>query len=90
MSAPNFRYVDLDDGRVLNINVTHEGIILDVYGLEGFRNGLPRNYDGPETHKENVHLGTAAMTFPEWADWVVQTDRSQHFINRLVQAEGGK
>ena len=72
MSAPNFRHVDLDDGRVLNINVTHEGIILDVYGLEGFRNGLPDDYVGPETHKENVHLGTAAMTFNEWADWIVE------------------
>jgi hypothetical protein len=75
-------HIDMDDGRSMAVIVTTEGIIMDVYGLEEARYGLPDNYDGPETHKENVHLGTAGMMFDEWADWIVQTDRSQHFINR--------
>ena len=63
--------IDIDDGRIMTISITGEGIIMDVYGLEEARYGLPDDYDGPETHKENVLLGTAGMMFNEWADWVV-------------------
>lgn len=63
--------IDIGDGRTMTISITGEGIIMDVYGLEEARYGLPDDYDGPETHKENVHLGTAGMMFNEWADWVV-------------------
>lgn len=50
--------IDLGDGRYLNVIVTHEGIIMDVY-LRGFT---------PET---DTLEGTAGMMFDEWADWVV-------------------
>ncbi len=53
--------VGLGDGRTLMVNVTVEGIIMDVYS--------PRR----EGHALNVyhdHLGTVGMTFDEWADWI--------------------
>ena len=56
--TPILHNVDLDDGRVLNINVTDEGIIMDVFERK------------PEYADQDEHLGTAAMMFEEWADWV--------------------
>ena len=52
--------IDLADGthRLMTVNVTEEGIIMDVY-LRGFT---------PET---DTHLGTVGMTFDEWADAIV-------------------
>ncbi len=61
--TPILHNVDLDDGRKLNINITDEGIILDVFGTDYFEDG-----DGFRLGER--HLGTAAMTFDEWADWV--------------------
>ena len=49
--------IDLGDGRHLAINISHEGIVMDVYNYEDSR------YMGME--------GTAGMMFDEWADWVV-------------------
>ena len=61
--ASPIRYsVDLDDGRFLSINITHEGIIMDVY-LRGFT---------PET---DTLEGTVGMMFDEWADWLVQFNK---------------
>ena len=62
--------VPLDDGRVLDVKITHEGIIMDVY-----RN-MPIHDKGaavpiPKGEYVNEHLGTAGMMFDEWADWVV-------------------
>jgi len=50
--------VTLGDGRILNINVTHEGVIMDVFERR------------PEYADQDEHLGTAGMMFDEWADWV--------------------
>jgi len=49
--------VDLGDGRNLIVNVTDEGIIMDVF------DGL---------FPEDEHLGTVGMMFDEWADWIVE------------------
>ena len=57
--------VPLEDGRVLNINVTNEGVIMDVY----------ENYkDGETGIRMTEHLGTVGMTFDEWADDIVAND----------------
>ena len=56
-------WIDIGDGRNLCINITHEGVIMDVYGLqENEANGMIR---------DDVHLGTVGMTFDEWADDIV-------------------
>ena len=52
---------NLDDGRYLSINITHEGVIMKGY-LRGFT---------PET---DTHLGTVGMTFDEWADDILSSD----------------
>ena len=58
--------VDITDGRMLNIHITNEGIIMDVFGVqEDDSNGMVR---------DDLHLGTAGMMFDEWADWIVATD----------------
>ena len=54
--------IDLGDGRNMTVNVTEEGIIMDVFGLqEDEANGMVR---------DDRHLGTAGMMFDEWAEWV--------------------
>ena len=52
--------IDLADGthRLMTVNVTEEGIIMDVY-LRGF------------TLETDTQLGTVGMTFDEWADAIV-------------------
>ena len=56
-------WIDIGDGRNLCINITGEGVIMDVYGLqENEANGMIR---------DDVHLGTVGMTFDEWADDIV-------------------
>ena len=52
--------IDLADGthRLMTVNVTEEGIIMDVY-LRGF------------TLETDTHLGTVGMPFDEWADAIV-------------------
>ena len=53
-------HVDLGDNRHLLVNVTHEGIVMDVY-----------NYiDGWEDSRDMGLEGTVAMMFDEWADWI--------------------
>ncbi len=54
--------VKLDDGRHLDINITEEGIIMDVF-LRGFT---------PDT---DTHLGTVSMTFNEWADDIAEGEQ---------------
>ena len=65
LPGDNFSF-DLEDGRFLNVNFTHEGIIMDVFRkAEHMAEGseLP-------TATEDDHLGTAGMMYDEWADWV--------------------
>ena len=53
-------HVDLGDNRHLLVNVTHEGIVMDVY-----------NYiDGWEDSRDMGLEGTVAMMFDEWAAWI--------------------
>ena len=54
-------HVDLGDNRHLLVNVTGEGVIMDVF-LRGF------------TSETDTHLGTVGMTFDEWADDIVAND----------------
>ena len=70
--------IDIGDGRRLNITITGEGIVMDVYKMRetGIAEAVGRIADGEHiidvlTQRENDgHLGTAAMMFDEWADWV--------------------
>ena len=55
--------IDIGGGRTLNIIITDEGVIMDVYGLD--------EDDGVRDH---YHLGTVGMMFDEWADWIVRED----------------
>ena len=52
--------IDLGDGRNMTVNITGEGIIMDVF----------QNHPGFDEH-----LGTAGMMFDEWAEWVEDTSR---------------
>ena len=59
--------IDLGDGRNMTVNVTSEGIIMDVFGLqEDEADGMVH---------DDLHLGTAGMMFDEWAEWVEDTSR---------------
>jgi len=53
--------IDLADGthRFMMVNVTEEGIIMDVYGR------------APQEFSSDTLLGTVGMTFDEWADAIV-------------------
>ena len=53
--------IDLGDGRHMTINISHEGIVMDVYNyIDGWE-------DSPDMGLE----GTVGMMFVEWADWIV-------------------
>ncbi len=65
-------HVLLDDGRVLNVRVGDEGIVMDVFDRK------------PEYADQDEHLGTAAMTFDEWADWAV-VDEETTDVDRKTQ-----
>ena len=56
--------IDLGDGRYLNVVVTREGIIMDVFVRR------------PEYADQDEYLGTAGMMFDEWADWVVSSNHN--------------
>ena len=60
--------IDLGDGRYLNVIVTHEGIIMDVYLSPRSDESDLTGFDKP------MHLGTMGMMFDEWADEVVSFD----------------
>ena len=65
----NDKYVfDLDDGRNLIVNITAEGVIMDVWGPHTA--GTEAGTDN-ETGINASHLGTVGMMFDEWADWVM-------------------
>jgi hypothetical protein len=81
-------HVDLGDGRVMIVNVTNEGVIMDVYGLsQGIAAALARVGAGEDLTAvldnppdEDVHLGTVGMMFDEWADWLIQLDKERDVI----------
>ena len=54
--------IDLGDGRNMTVNVTSEGVIMDVFGLQ--------ENDADGMVHDDLHLGTAGMMFDEWAEWV--------------------
>ena len=52
--------IDIGDGRHLWAIITHEGVIMDLYGFQ--------------EDDDDLHLGTVGMMFDEWADWIVADD----------------
>jgi len=74
--------IDLGDGRNMTVNVTSEGVIMDVYGKAdtGIAGGIGRLAAGEELvdvldgPPDDEHLGTMAMMFDEWADEVISFD----------------
>ena len=63
--------IDLGDGRNMTVNVTSEGVIMDVWGTH-----VPGTepWTDNETGIDSTHLGTMGMMFDEWADEVVSFD----------------
>ena len=65
--------IDLGDGRHMTINITGEGIIMDVF------QNMPVHDKGaavpiPKGEYVSQHLGTMGMMFDEWADEVIIFD----------------
>ena len=58
--------IDVGDERLLMINITGEGIIMDVWKKADDVDGIGSALSCDE------HLGTAGMMFDEWADWIVE------------------
>jgi hypothetical protein len=54
--------IDIGDGRIMTVNITGEGIVIDVYGR------------APQEFSDDTLLGTMGMMFDEWADEVVSFD----------------
>ena len=67
--------IDLGDGRNMTVNVTSEGIIMDVFAVSEHIDYS----DNPPG--EDEHIGTVGMMFDEWADWIV-TDEETTDIDR--------
>jgi hypothetical protein len=65
--------IDIGDGRRLTINITGEGIIMDVWGT--YVPGTEPWTDN-ETGIDESLLGTAGMMFDEWADWIVAEEET--------------
>jgi hypothetical protein len=51
--------INIGDGRTMTINITGEGIIIDVFGR------------APQEFSDDTLLGTVGMTFDEWAEWAI-------------------
>jgi hypothetical protein len=59
-----------DSHRLMTVNITEEGIIMDVYQTVNV-------FDNPNAEpvdERAEHLGTMGMMFDEWADEVVSFD----------------
>ena len=66
-------WIDIGDDRNLSITITEEGVIMDVYGLqEDDANGMIR---------DDLHLGTMAMMFDEWADEIISFDSPTKLVS---------
>jgi hypothetical protein len=61
--------VALDEHRTLNIGITPEGIIMDVFGTHAPETEA---WTDNETGIDASLLGTVGMMFDEWADWLVE------------------
>tara|TARA_Y100000034_G_scaffold41743_1_gene51278 strand:+ start:1628 stop:1876 length:249 start_codon:yes stop_codon:yes gene_type:complete len=62
--------INIDDGRTMTINITGEGIVIDVYQMVDV-------FDNPNAEpvgENSVHVGTVGMMFDEWADWIIRED----------------
>ena len=57
-----------DSHRLMTVNVTEEGIIMDVYLSPRTDESDLTGFDKP------MHLGTMGMMFDEWADEVISFD----------------
>ena len=67
--------INIGDGRMMTVNVTGEGIIMDVW---------EKADDVDEIGSAlscDKHLGTIGMTFDEWAEWI--TESKGQFDNRV-------
>ena len=63
--------IDLGDGRHMTINITGEGIIMDVF------QNMPIHDKGaavpiPKGRYVTEHVGTAGMMFDEWDHWICE------------------
>jgi len=58
--------IDTGDGRLMTINITGEGIIMDVWKKADDVDEIGSRLSCDE------HLGTVGMMFDEWADWIVE------------------
>jgi len=63
--------IDLGDGRHMTINITGEGIIMDVF------QNMPVHDKGaavpiPKGRYVTEHVGTAGMMFDEWDHWICE------------------
>jgi len=66
--------INIGDGRLMTINITGEGIIMDVYEQADDVESDLTGFDKP------MHLGTIGMTFEEWADWIIQFDKDRDVV----------
>ena len=62
--------IDTGDGRLMTINITGEGIIMDVWKKADDVDEIGSRLSCDE------HLGTAGMMFDEWADWIVAEEET--------------
>ena len=69
--------IDIGDGRKMTINITGEGIIMDVFGPPDEDSQRNRSWLAPDIILD-PHLGSAGMTFEEWADWVQRDHDERH------------
>jgi len=66
-------YIDIGDDRVLNINITGEGIVMEVVA------DLPVHDKGaavpiPKGKSVRKTLGTIGGPFDEWASWILERE----------------
>jgi len=59
--------IDVGDHRTLAVNITGEGIIIDLYLSPRTDESDLTGFDKP------MHLGTVGMTFEEWANWITES-----------------
>jgi hypothetical protein len=56
-------WIDIGDGQQVRVTTTDEGVTVDVFSVSDTRVRLA-------SERLDCHLGTTAVTFDEWADWV--------------------
>jgi len=68
--------IDIGDGLMLNINISGEGIIMEVVA------DLPVHDQGavvpiPKGEGVRTHLGTIGGPVDEWASWILEREDSE-------------